>query len=69
MDNAANTDAFPKGVGQPALRALSIAGYTRLDQLAGVSEAKLLKLHGVGPKAIRIIRQALIDQGHAPLAP
>jgi hypothetical protein len=69
MHRAPTTEAFPKGVPQPAIRALVGAGYTRLEQLAGASEAELLKLHGVGPKAIRVVRQALIDAGRAPLKP
>lgn len=64
-----NDNAFPKGVPRPAIRALMSAGYTRFDQLAGASEAELLELHGVGPKAIRVVRQALLDQGLAPLTP
>jgi hypothetical protein len=52
-------DNFPPGLGQPALRALASAGYTRLDDLVSVDEADLLKLHGMGPKAVRIIRTAL----------
>ena len=62
-------DAFLKGTGQPAIRALTAAGYSRDEQLAGVSEAALLKLHGVGPKAIRIIQQTLAERGLPPLAP
>ena len=60
-------DAFPRGMGQPAIRALTAAGYARIEQLAGASEAALLQLHGVGPKAIRIIQQALAERGLAPL--
>jgi deazaflavin-dependent oxidoreductase (nitroreductase family) len=51
------------GLSQPAQRALKAAGYTRLEQLAGVTEADLLKLHGVGAKAIETLRQALAAQG------
>ena len=54
--------AFPKGIGAPATRALTAAGYTELSQLAGVPEAELEKLHGVGPKALRVIRTALDEQ-------
>ena len=54
---------FPAGVGKPALRALTAAGYTRLEQLATVKEDDLLKLHGVGPKAIRVLRVALETRG------
>ena len=53
---------FPK-LGAPARRALSAAGYTRLDQLAQVSEHELTKLHGVGPTAIAALREALQERG------
>lgn len=51
--------------GAPARRALATAGYTRLVQLTSVGEAELLQLHGVGPKAIRLLREALAAQGLA----
>lgn len=51
------------GMGQPALRALNAAGYTRLDQLTKIKAADLLKLHGVGPKALGVIRKALDARG------
>ena len=54
---------FPRGLSQPALRALAGAGYTRLEQLAAVSEAELLKLHGMGPKGTRILGEALREKG------
>jgi hypothetical protein len=56
-------DAFPAGLSNPALRAFRDAGYTRLEQFARVTEADLLRLHGVGPKAIRILRSALAARG------
>jgi len=55
---------FPK-TGAPALRALNAAGYTHLEQLTQVSEADLLKLHGMGPKALGILREALAAKGLA----
>lgn len=58
-------EGFPPGVAQPALRALAAAGYTRLDQLARIREEDLAKLHGIGPKAIRLIREALKTRGVA----
>ncbi len=63
--NASNeplTD-FPSGLSKPAQRALAGAGYTRLDQLSAVREAELLKLHGMGPKAIELLRRALEARG------
>src|ERR1700681_3966354 len=53
---------FPK-LAAPARRALSAAGYTRLDQLAQVSEADLTKLHGMGTTAIAALREALHERG------
>jgi hypothetical protein len=54
---------FPPGIGRPALRALSAAGYTRLEELSGATEADLLKLHGMGPKALGLLRSALHAKG------
>lgn len=56
---------FPRAIGRPATRALAAAGYTRLDQLAGVTERDLLRLHGMGPKALGILREALHARGQA----
>lgn len=56
---------LPKSIGAPARRALAAAGYTQLAQLTAVSEAELLRLHGVGPKATRLLREALAAQGLA----
>jgi hypothetical protein len=53
---------FPR-IGAPATRALVNIGYTRLDQLDGVPVAELEQLHGVGPKAIRLLQAALEEQG------
>ena len=54
---------WPRGAGNPARRALELAGYTRLEQLHGVRAAELLKLHGVGPKALRVLAEALAARG------
>jgi DNA-directed RNA polymerase alpha subunit len=54
---------LPEGLSKPALRALSAAGITRLDQLAKRSEAELLKFHGMGTKSIRQIREAFAREG------
>jgi hypothetical protein len=56
---------LPAGIGRPAHRALAEAGYTRLDQLAGRNARELLKLHGMGPKALGCIRAALADRGQS----
>jgi hypothetical protein len=54
---------FPARLAKPAQRALASAGYTHLQQLTRVSEAELLKLHGMGPKALRQLREALTEKG------
>jgi predicted flap endonuclease-1-like 5' DNA nuclease len=56
---------LPKGIGAPATRALAGAGYTRLSQLAGVPVAELKKLHGMGPKALRILQETLEETGQS----
>ena len=66
---APETESFPQGLPQPAIRALVAAGYRQVEDLAGASGTRLLALHGVGPKAIPIIRQALADRNLKPLAP
>jgi hypothetical protein len=59
----AGEKAFPRGVSQPALRALASAGYPHLDALAGAKEKDLAALHGMGPKALAILRAALQSSG------
>jgi len=58
----ASLDELPK-IGAPATRALNKAGYTSLRELAGVPLAELAKLHGMGPKALRIIEDNLAEHG------
>ncbi|WP_460539885.1 hypothetical protein [Glycomyces halotolerans] len=50
---------LPKAIGRPATRALANAGITTLDQVAELSDADLKAMHGVGPKAVRILREAI----------
>jgi len=60
----ASPDAgLPGNIGAPATRALTAAGYTRLSQLANVPASELQKLHGVGPKALRLLQEALEEHG------
>lgn len=44
-------------VGRPAIRGLHAAGYQRLAELPDDLDA-LLTLHGVGPKAVRLLAAA-----------
>lgn len=55
-------DVLPK-IGKPATQALEAAGYTNLEQLTKVTEAELAQLHGMGPKALGILREALKAEG------
>jgi len=56
------TSMFPK-IGAPAMRALEAAGYSRLEQLTKVTEAELGQLHGMGTKALGILRETLKEKG------
>ncbi|MFB9907059.1 DNA-binding protein [Allokutzneria oryzae] len=56
------THELPK-TSEPATRAFLLAGYTRLEDFTGVSAEELLALHGVGPKAVRLLREALAERG------
>jgi hypothetical protein len=47
----------------PARSALEQAGISTLTKLSQYSEREILKLHGMGPKSIPILRQALQDAG------
>ncbi|QED50153.1 DNA-binding protein [Cytobacillus dafuensis] len=53
---------LPAELAKPARRALEGAGYFRLMQLTNVTEAEVLQLHGMGPKAIAQLRNALASQ-------
>lgn len=56
---------FPHSMGNVSRRELALNGYTRFDQLTSVTPAELLKIHGVGPKAIRILEAELAARGLA----
>ncbi|MCL6601648.1 MAG: DNA-binding protein [Paenibacillus sp.] len=53
---------LPK-ISKPADRALHNAGFDRLEQFTKVTESDILKIHGVGPKAVRILNVALKEKG------
>jgi hypothetical protein len=54
---------LPASIGKAATRALANAGLTTLDQVATHTEADLLALHGVGPKAVQILIDTLAEKG------
>jgi len=45
----------------PAARALAEVGITSLDDLRDRDVDALANLHGVGPKAVRILKEALAE--------
>lgn len=53
---------LPK-IGAPATRALHAAGYFSLESLNGVNRRVESTLHGVEPRAIRIIDEAMTARG------
>ncbi len=54
---------LPVKLAAPARRALAGAGISRLEQLTRLSEAEINRLHGIGPNAIKQLRQALHAEG------
>jgi predicted flap endonuclease-1-like 5' DNA nuclease len=56
---------FPHGIGKVANRELALNGYTTYTDLTKVSAATLLKIHGIGPKSIRILTSELATRGLA----
>ena len=49
----------------PGRRALTQAGVSTLEELSKYSEAEILKLHGIGPSSLPVLRQALDNEGLA----
>ena len=56
---------YPQSLGRTDRRQLEANGYTRFDQLTTATTADLLAIHGVGPKAIRILEEELAARGLA----
>ncbi len=54
---------LPTSIGKPATRALLGAGVVTLDDVAARSAAELAALHGVGPKALRILAEVVRESG------
>lgn len=50
-------------IGKPAASALEHIGITQLEELTQFDEKNLLKLHGLGPKAAGILKDALQTSG------
>lgn len=57
MSNPEND--LPASIGRPATSALLSANITSLKQVADLTDRELLALHGVGPKAVIILREQI----------
>ncbi len=56
---------LPHEIGKTAARELAVHGITSLSRVAKRSKKQLLAIHGVGPKAVRILGEALSQKGLA----
>lgn len=54
---------LPYEIGKTAARELSLNGISSLEQVAEHSKKELLAIHGVGPKAVSILADALAEKG------
>lgn len=67
MKNLSHTPTgsdLPK-LSAPAHRALAAAGITRLEQFTQFTEEDIKNLHGIGPKVIKELHEALAEHGLA----
>lgn len=60
-----NASAFPAGLSGPTLRALAHAGIRSMAELARLNEEEVAALHGMGPKGIRLLKEALAAEALA----
>jgi DNA-directed RNA polymerase alpha subunit len=54
---------LPDAIGKTAARELSLNGITSLERVSAHTERELLAIHGVGPKAVRILGEVLAEKG------
>ena len=54
---------LPTSIGRPATRALTAAGLTSLALVVQRPRSEILALHGVGPRAVRLLEEALAERG------
>lgn len=54
---------LPNSMGKTAPRELQSAGVNSLQKASERTEKELLAIHGVGPKAIRIMKEAMKEKG------
>ena len=56
---------LPDAIGRTAARVLALNGFTTLAAVAQTTRRELLALHGVGPKAVRILAEELARHGRS----
>jgi hypothetical protein len=61
--SASSAAQLPARIGAPARRALESVGITSLHQLTDLTEQQVWLLHGMGPKALDVLRDALTANG------
>lgn len=54
---------LPAGLSKPAQRALANAGLSSLEHVSKLSEREFAELHGIGPKAVDLIRRSFAAKG------
>jgi predicted flap endonuclease-1-like 5' DNA nuclease len=54
---------LPNEIGKTAARELAANGIISLEKVSTYTTKELLAIHGVGPKAIRILGEALASKG------
>ncbi|WP_120005099.1 hypothetical protein [Nesterenkonia muleiensis] len=54
---------LPHSMGKTAPRELKYAGIDSLQKASKHTEKELLAIHGVGPKAIRVMKEAMAEKG------
>ncbi|NAZ76062.1 DNA-binding protein [Kineococcus sp. T13] len=65
MSESSTPDAsdLPVRIGRPALRALAAAGVSSLQDVSRLRDVDLLRMHGVGPRALSLLEEALTREG------
>ncbi len=58
---------LPKGIGGPATAVLKLEGLVWLKDIAQKTDKELLSLHGVGPRAVRILRETILGSAEKDL--
>ncbi|RAP76138.1 DNA-binding protein [Paenibacillus montanisoli] len=65
MSQHVEQNDLPSGLAKPAQRALAGAGLRSMADISNLSESELSGLHGIGPKAVDLLRQAMKSKGLA----